>query len=110
MLRRLLILAALAFACSPESNRLPAAVTTAGDPLLQHHEIRVDQLPKPFATSSSGNPPHVESQPANATLHLPPGFHISLFAGKLDNPRAMLLAPNGDVIVSEPEAGRIPTL
>jgi Glucose/sorbosone dehydrogenases len=110
MTRRLLILAALAIACTPESNRLPAAVTAAGDPFLQHHEIRVEQLPKPFATASAGNPPHVESQPADAMLHLPPGFHISLFAIKLDNPRAMLLAPNGDVVVSEPKAGKITIL
>jgi glucose/arabinose dehydrogenase len=107
MKRRLLILAAITIACSPESSRLPAAINSAHDPMLQHHEIRIDQLPKPYATPSAGNPPHVGPQPSNATLHLPPGFHISLFADKLDNPRAMLQAPNGDVIVSEPGAGKI---
>ncbi|HXH91589.1 MAG TPA: sorbosone dehydrogenase family protein [Thermoanaerobaculia bacterium] len=107
MKRRLVLLTAVAIACSPESSRLPAAINSAHDPMLQHHEIRIDQLPKPFATPSAGNPPHVESQPSNATLHLLPGFHISLFADKLDNPRAMLQAPNGDVIVSEPGAGKI---
>ncbi len=107
MKRRLVFLAAIVIACSPESNRLPAAITAAHDPMLQHHEIRIDQLPKPYATPSAGNPPHVGSQPSNATLHLPPGFHISVFADKLDNPRAMLQAPNGDVIVSEPGAGKI---
>ena len=110
MKRRLLILTAIAIACSPESTRLPAAVTVTRDPWLQHHEIRIDQLPKPFATPSAGNPPHVSSQPDNATLHLPLGFRISLFAGKLDDPRAMLLAPNGDVIVSEPGEGKITIL
>jgi glucose/arabinose dehydrogenase len=110
MKRRLVLFSALAIACSPESNRLPAAVTAPGDPMLQHHEIRIDQLPKPYATPSAGNPPHVTSQPANAALHLPPGFHISLFASKLDDPRAMLQAPNGDVIVSEPGAGKITIL
>ena len=110
MTRRFLILAFIAIACSPESTRLPAAVTTAHDPLLQHHEIHIEQLPKPFATPSAGNPPHVGSQPDNATLHLRPGFRISLFAEKLDDPRAMLLAPNGDVIVSEPGAGKITIL
>jgi len=107
MKRRLVLLVAVAIACSPESSRLPAAINSAHDPMLQHHEIRIDQLPKPFATPSAGNPPHVESQPSNATLHLLPGFRISLFADKLDNPRAMLQAPNGDVIVSEPGAGKI---
>ncbi|MGH9421013.1 MAG: PQQ-dependent sugar dehydrogenase, partial [Thermoanaerobaculia bacterium] len=59
---------------------------------------------------SSGNPPSVAGQPANATLHVPPGFHISLFAEKLGEPRAMLLAPNGDVILSEPGEGKITIL
>src|SRR5258706_4963724 len=97
-------------ACSRASGQLPATVAVAHDPLLQHHEIRIDQLPKPYATPSSGNPPSVRSQPANATLHLPPGFRITLFAEKLGEPRAMLLAPNGDVIVSEPGEGKITIL
>ena len=67
-------------------------------------------MPKPFATPSSGNPPSVSAPPANATLHAPPGFHISLFADKLGDPRAMLLAPNGDVILSEPGEGKITIL
>lgn len=77
---------------------------------LQHHEIRVAQLPKPFATPSAGNPPSYGPRPANATLHAPPGFHVSLFADKLGDPRAMLLAPNGDVILSEPGDGKITIL
>ncbi len=96
---RLLLIAAIA-----------AAVTAPSDPLLQHHEIRIDQLPKPYATTSSGNPPIVGAQPVNATLHLPPGFRITLFAEKLGNPRAMLQAPNGDVILSEPGEGKITIL
>ena len=106
----LLIFIAAAIACSRASGQLPAAISVANDPLLQHHEIRIEQLPAPFATPSSGNPPIVSAQPANATLHLPPGFHISLFAEKLGDPRGMLLAPNGDVIVSEPGEGKITIL
>jgi len=110
MNRRFVIVSAIAFACSRASGQLPATVNAANDPLLQHHEIRIDQLPKPFATPSSGNPPSVSAPPANATLHAPPGFHISLFADKLGDPRAMLLAPNGDVILSEPGEGKITIL
>ena len=80
------------------------------DPLLQHHEIRLDQLPPPFATPSSGNPPRVTAQPPNARLHLPPGFKIGIYAADLEDPRNMLLAPNGDVLVAEPAAGRITIL
>ena len=77
---------------------------------LRHYDIRADQLPQPFATPSAGNPPRVVSQPRGATLHLPPGFSISVFAEGLEDPRHMLLAPNGDVILSEPGAGKITIL
>jgi glucose/arabinose dehydrogenase len=43
-------------------------------------------------------------------LKLPPGFKISVFAAGLDDPRHMLQAANGDVILSEPGAGRITIL
>src|SRR5258708_1401737 len=94
-------------ACSREASPLPATVSTATDPVLQHHGSRLEQLPAPFATPSAGNSPRVVKQPANAGLHLPPGFHVSVFADGLDDPREMLLAPNGDVLVAEPGAGRI---
>jgi glucose/arabinose dehydrogenase len=110
MNRRLIVVAAIALACSRASGQMPATVAVANDPLLQHHQIRIDQLPKPYATPSAGNPPSVGAPPAHATLHTPPGFHISLFADKLAEPRAMLLAPNGDVILSEPGEGKITIL
>jgi glucose/arabinose dehydrogenase len=110
MNRRFIIISVLTIACSRASGQMPGTVAVANDPMLQHHEIRIDQLPKPFATPSSGNPPSVSSPPANATLHAPPGFHVSLFADKLGDPRAMLLAPNGDVILSEPGEGKITIL
>jgi glucose/arabinose dehydrogenase len=107
---RFILVSAIALACSRASGQMPATVAVANDPLLQHHEIRIDHLPKPFATPSSGNPPRVSAPPANATLHAPPGFHVSLFANKLGDPRAMLLAANGDVILSEPGEGKITIL
>lgn len=91
--------------CSGEAQ--PVATTAGG---LSHHEIRVQDLPAPFATHSASNPPWVSGVPAGAQLHLPPGFHIERFATKLDNPRNMLLAPNGDVFVAETGAGRISIL
>ena len=84
--------------------------TVHAQTMLRHYDIRADQLPQPFATPSAGNPPRVVSQPRGATLHLPPGFSISVFAEGLEDPRHMLLAPNGDVILSEPGAGKITIL
>jgi len=104
-----LLFAVLVIACS-RSDAQVAAVNTPHDPLLQHHEIRADRLPPPFATQSAGNPPVVVSAPSDARLHLPPGFHINVFASNFDDPRTMLLAPNGDVIVAEPGGGKITIL
>ncbi len=43
-------------------------------------------------------------------LHLPPGFHIALYATGIDDPRNMILAPNGDVIVAQSGANQISIL
>jgi glucose/arabinose dehydrogenase len=107
---RRVALALVAIACAREAEQLPAAVNAPNDPVLQHHEIRFEQLPAPFATPSSGNPPRVRPQPAGATLHLPPGFKLSLFASGLEDPREMLLAPNGDVLLAEPGGNRVTLL
>jgi glucose/arabinose dehydrogenase len=108
--RFFLVAAIIGIACSRASGQAPGTVAVARDPMLQHHQIRIEQLPKPYATPSAGNPPVVRGQPANATLHLPPGFHVSIFADRLGEPRGMLLAPNGDVILSEPGEGKITIL
>jgi glucose/arabinose dehydrogenase len=88
----------------------PANTAPLADPLLQHHEIRFEDLPAPFATRSATNPPSMVARPASASLHLPPGFRIDLWAVGFTEPRMMLQAPNGDVLVSEPAAGRIEVL
>jgi len=96
-------------ACGRGDAQVPV-VNAPHDPLLQHHEIRADRLPAPYATQSSGNPPIVVAPPADARLHLPPGFRINVYASGFDDPRTMLLAPNGDVIVAEPGGGKITIL
>ena len=77
---------------------------------LSHHEVRPDKLPPPFHTDSAGNPPRVIERPADAKLVVPPGFKIELFASGFEDPRTMVLAPNGDVFVAESGAGRITVL
>jgi len=105
--RRILTMISLAaLACRGEATP-PQTVAKAGDPLLQHHEIRPDQLPAPFETQSVGNPPSVSSRPADAALHLPPGFRAAVWASDVSNPRNMVYAPNGDVFLAETGAGRI---
>ncbi len=96
----------LAVACSREPQTL-AVISAAGDPVLQHHEILPDQLPAPFATPSADNSPLEVSQPSNVSLHVPPGFNISVWASSINSPRTMIQAPNGDVFVAETGAGKI---
>jgi glucose/arabinose dehydrogenase len=77
---------------------------------MQHHEVRADQLPKPYHTSSAGNPPRVISRPANAKLVVPAGFKVALWATDFEDPRNMVLAPNGDVFVADTAGSKIHVL
>ena len=88
----------------------PPVVATQNDRVLQHHEIRADQMPLPFATRSSGNPPIVLARPKKAALHVPPGFNVTLWATDFGDPRNMVYAPNGDIFVAEPGDGKITIL
>ena len=88
-----------------------AAVTAAADAQpLDHHEIRADRLPPPGHTTSATNPPRVVKRPADAKLHLPPGFAISVWEDGFAEPRNMVLAPNGDVFVADSDRGIVAVL
>ena len=65
------------------------------------HKITPDQLPKPFATSSSANFGRLAPRPANALPQAPPGFKVELYATGLNTPRQIRTAPNGDLFVVE---------
>ncbi|HEV7715551.1 MAG TPA: PQQ-dependent sugar dehydrogenase, partial [Steroidobacteraceae bacterium] len=71
------------------------------------HRIEVAKLPPPFDTGSVANFPKFIDKPADAKLSLPPGFKIDVYAKGLQGPRAMRVAPNGDVFLSEPQAGKV---
>jgi len=98
----LLLLAACA---NDDAQQAPVATAK-----MQHYEIRADQLPKPFHTESAGNPPRVIGRPANAKLVVPPGFQVSLWAADFDDPRNMVLAPNGDVLLADMAGSKIHVL
>jgi glucose/arabinose dehydrogenase len=71
------------------------------------HQIDVAKLPAPFDTGSVANFPKFIDKPADAKLSLPPGFKIDVYAKGLQGPRAMRVAPNGDIFLSEPQAGKV---
>src|SRR6185436_17613122 len=83
----------LAAACSRGSAQ-------SAPPTIGHHEVRAQDLPRPYHTTSAGNPPRVVKRPANAKLFAPQGFHISLWAADFGEVRNLVLAPNGDVFAA----------
>jgi len=91
----------------------PPAAKPKGTPDWQNdkpgrvHHIDVAKLPAPFDTPSAANFPRLVDKPADAKLQLPPGFKIDVFASGLIAPRAMKVAPNGDIFLSETQGSRI---
>jgi glucose/arabinose dehydrogenase len=71
------------------------------------HRITVHDLPEPGATKSAQNQPKLVKRPEGAWPKVPDGFEVGEFARDLEQPRAMVTAPNGDLFVAESKAGRI---
>lgn len=88
---------------------LPVPALAADQPGAMHH-IKASELPKPFATPAVDNSSHVVTRPRDAMPLVPKGFQVSLYASGLSHPRFMELAPDGDVFLSEPDAGKITLL
>lgn len=84
--------AIMSFACA-----ILAPLTLTGD----NNSYAKDSLPAPFATKSARNFSKVIGWPAGKTPVAPAGFSVTRFADKLDHPRWIYEAPNGDIFVSE---------
>ena len=93
----------------PTSEGVPAVPNRIPTNPLQPKPIRIplDSLPDPYATNSARKPPRVVDIPANASLNVPEGFQVNVFADKLQRPRWLALTPNGDVLVTETRQNRI---
>ncbi len=68
------------------------------------HRVDVAKLPAPGATPSATNFPSVAPKPEGAELKLPKGFKAEVYLTGLTGPRAMFVAPNGDVFLSRRRA------
>ena len=104
-LRRALCLALIAAGTACAGGGTGAA-GTVGELI----ELRPAELPPPFATPATDNPPQVVPRPDGVPLNVPAGFRAQLFAEGLSEPRWIAVAPGGDVFVTEPYAGRIRVL
>jgi glucose/arabinose dehydrogenase len=65
------------------------------------------QLPAPFATKSSGNPPDETKPPQGFLPTVPQGFRVNVFAAEFKEPRWLAVAPNGDIFLADSGAGKI---
>jgi len=62
---------------------------------------------EPYATPSANKGPELVARPENVWPIAPAGFKVEMYATGLDNPRTLLTAPNGDIFLTESDAGRI---
>ena len=69
--------------------------------------FEADDLPAPLATRPASNPAATVHRAADAKPQAPAGFSVELAAEGLRGPRAIRVAPNGDVFVAETRAGRV---
>jgi len=76
-----------------------------GPGVVRH--ITAADLPDRGASPIGVAPPSLAPRPAGAEIKTLPGFTVSAFATKLEGPRLLRLAPNGDMFVSEAEAGKV---
>jgi hypothetical protein len=73
-------------------------------------KITFDDLPRPYDTPSANNQPRLVKRPEGAMPRAPKGFQVSEYATRLQNPRKIMTAPNGDIVVAESWPGRIKLL
>lgn len=69
--------------------------------------IRPEDLPRPYLTGSSSNGADRVAMPKDAAPRLPPGFTAQRIATGIASPRALRVAPNGDILVADSRAGKV---
>jgi len=112
--RPIVVVTALGFATSASAAApVREGAAALGDwrsdsPGVVRHITAAD-LPAPFATPPAGAPSSVVARPMGAALKTLPGFTVAAFA-KLEGPRQIRVATNGDIFVAETDAGRITVL
>jgi glucose/arabinose dehydrogenase len=113
------ILCAFVFASARAEDAKPSSPVLTGKDALGdwtsdapgiRRKLTLDDLPPPFDTRSAQNFPRGVARPEGAWPHAPKGFKVTEFATRLNNPRKIITAPNGDIFVAESMPGRIKVL
>jgi glucose/arabinose dehydrogenase len=107
-------LVAAAIAALGQSPQVLTGVAAYGDWRTDEPGVRRNitpaDMPSPYVTANANRAPSVVARPANTQPKAPPGFVVELLAGGLDDPRAVRVAPGGDIFVAESGPGRIRVL
>lgn len=69
--------------------------------------ISPQDLPHPFASEPKAERSQLVARPEGATLKTIDGFKVETFAQGLTGPRVLRFAPNGDLFLTESNAGRV---
>ncbi len=72
--------------------------------------VRMEALPKPYATPAVANEAVLVPRPADQPLRAPRGFTVTLFRDGVENARNLLVLPNGDVLVAQQRPGTLTLL
>ena len=72
-----------------------------------YRKITVADLPEPYATKGVSNGPKLVPMPAGAWPKAPDGFKVERYVELQDEPREIRTAPNGDLFVSDSNAGKV---
>jgi glucose/arabinose dehydrogenase len=100
-----LTIIAIAFAivaCNSNKENSPVDKTTADSTASAQHSLvfNLDSLPPPFATESVSKMSKVIGWKDKMPV-APEGFTVSVFADKLESPRWVYVADNGDIFVAQ---------
>jgi hypothetical protein len=99
-------MAAAPVATAPANGATPAAADAAGpvhwseDKPGRVHELKMSDMPAPFASSSASNGPRTVARPQDVLPAVPDSFKVNLWTTDPDRGRVMIKAPNGDIFVS----------
>ncbi|ANC92198.1 sorbosone dehydrogenase [Azospirillum humicireducens] len=106
-----LAVCALPAAPAPAQSAMTGPVRT--DPMQTvgaEVHVRMETLPKPYATPAVANEAVLVPRRAGQPLRAPRGFTVSLFRDGVENARNLLVLPNGDVLVAQQRPGSLTLL
>lgn len=103
------LVAAAAAAAEVRTGEAAYGDYTTDAPGVRRH-LTAKDMPAPLATKPQANFSKVVDRPAGAAPKVPAGFKVDVYSSGLKGPRALAVAPSGDLFVAETGTGRIQML